>query len=148
MTRIELLKTLNVDKEDLFRVIVDYEPYPEFVYGVKSVQVTRSNGGQARVSYRLSLLKDLNYTLKVVESENPCRVQWWLLESEFFKANSGLWEVKSLGHGRCEVRCRVELDFRVPIPSFILNRFVKKALLSLVSGFEKRARSERPSRVA
>ena len=142
MTKIEFLKILDVDRDALFRVIVKYDDYPQFVHGVKSVKVVRTSRGHSVVTYRLSLLKDIGYTLRLVEREDLCSVTWSLLESEFFKTNNGSWEVKSLGPGRCEVKCSLELEFRVSVPTFILKRLVKKRLSSLVRSFEKRAREK------
>jgi ribosome-associated toxin RatA of RatAB toxin-antitoxin module len=138
--KVETRQTVSIDKGKLFRLIVSYSDYPSFVYGVKSVHVQRKGPGKARVTYTVSIIKDVVYTIDLVENESLGTVSWCLVRSDFFKINNGFWSVKDLGSGKCEVRYGVELDFKVPLPEFILRRLSKVILPAMLKSFEKRAR--------
>jgi ribosome-associated toxin RatA of RatAB toxin-antitoxin module len=140
MIKVETRQTVSIDKGKLFQLIIGYSDYPSFVYGVKSVHVQRKGPGKARVTYTVSIIKDLVYTIDLVENENLGTVSWRLVRSDFFKTNNGFWNIRDLGSGKCEVRYGVELEFKFPIPKLILRQLVKVILPTMVKSFEKRAR--------
>jgi len=140
MIKFEDGQIISVDKGRLFRLISSYDHYPDFVRGVKSVHVQRKEPGRARVTYTVSIVKDLVTTVDLAEDESRGTVSWRLVWSDAFKINNGFWYVKNLGSGKSEVRYGVELDFKVPVPGFILKRLVKVILPSIIEAFEKRAR--------
>ena len=139
MAQAEFHEVLNVDKDKLFTVITRYEEYPKFVEGCTAAKVERKGPGQARVSYHVSMMKDVNYTLDHKEDPSKGKVEWTLVESDSFKQNKGLWELKSAGHGKTEVRYVLEVEFNFPIPGLILNRLVNGRLPSMVNSFVKQA---------
>ncbi len=139
MAQAEFKEVIQVDRDRLFQAITSYEEYPKFVEGCKSVQVQKRTEGQARVSYQVSMMKDVSYTLDHQEDSQNGKVQWTLVESDAFKKNSGLWELKSLGNGKTEVLYRLDVEFKIPVPGFILNRLVKGSLPEMVKSFVKKA---------
>src|SRR5262245_2212552 len=139
MAQAELHEVLSVDREKLFQTIVRYEDYPSFVDGVKSVEVERKGPGKARVTYHVSMMKDISYVLDHVEDQAAGTVSWSLVESDFFKQNNGSWELKDAGDGQTDVRYALELEFKIPVPGFILNRLVKGNLPSMVKSFQDKA---------
>jgi coenzyme Q-binding protein COQ10 len=139
MTKIELQDILSVDRNRIFQTIAKYENYPKFLYGVKSVEVERTSASTARVSCHISFLKDIVYTLDLVEDQEHGTIRWSLVKSDLFKVNQGLWEIKDLGSGRSSVRYSLELEFKVPVPGIILKRLLKRKLSTIVKSFEKQA---------
>ena len=140
MAQAEFEEVLKVDAEKLYRVITQYEFYPKFVEGCQSAQVDRISSQQAKVTYHVNVLsQDVHYVLQLQESVDQSRVEWTLIESNFFKKNIGHWELKSLGPGKTQVKYSLDVEFKVPIPSFVLNRLVKGSLPGMVRSFEKRA---------
>jgi ribosome-associated toxin RatA of RatAB toxin-antitoxin module len=139
MAKAEFHEVLPIDKDKLFAAIARYEDYPEFVEGCTSIKVDRKGAGQARVTYHVSMMKDVTYTLDHVEKPEEGVVEWSLVESDFFKQNIGRWQLKAAGDGKTDVLYTVDLDFKIPVPGFILNRLVKGSLPSMVKSFQKRA---------
>lgn len=141
MQKIEIRKILSVDKNRLFQTVVRYQDYPTFVYGLKSVQVQRTGANTARVSYCVSFIKDIDFTVDLLEDERRGTVNWSLVGSNFFDIINGHWKVKDLGSKLCEVEYGVELKSKPPIPRIILFHLAKRALPFILKAFEKQARS-------
>ncbi|MCM2322426.1 MAG: SRPBCC family protein [Oligoflexia bacterium] len=142
MASAEIKEILNVDKDRFFEVVTRYEDYPLFVDGCTSVKVERPAPGRARVTYHVSMMKDVTYTLDLTENAEKGTIDWKLVESDFFKVNNGSWRIKSAGAGKTEVHYGLEVEFKIPVPGLILNRLVKGNLPSMVKSFEKRVREK------
>ncbi len=140
MAQAEIREVLAVEMDKLFDVITRYEDYPKFVDGVNSIEVERKGPGHARVTYHVSMMKDFSYVLDLREDRKKGRVEWTLIESDMFKVNNGLWELKAVGTGKTEAFYRLEVEFKIPVPGLILNRLVKGNLPSMVKSFEKQAK--------
>ena len=95
MAAAEIKETLEVDKDKLFDTIVKYEDYPEFVTGCSKAKVESRGDGKARVTYLVSLMKEVSYTLDLTEDRAKGTVEWSLVKSDFMSKNSGRWELKS-----------------------------------------------------
>ncbi len=141
MAKADIHEVLNVDRDKLFATITRYEDYPEFVEGCTGVKVERKGPGEARVTYNVSMMKDIVYTLDLKEDNAAGTITWTLAESDVFKKNSGAWKIKSAGDGKTDIVYEVELEFKIMVPNMILNRLVKGSLPSMVKNFEKRAQS-------
>lgn len=141
MASAEFKDVLTIDKKKLFETITRYEDYPKFVDGVKSTKVERKGPGAARVTYQVSMMKDISYTLDLREDAAKGVVEWSLVDSDFFKINNGKWQLKDLGNGKTDVSYFLEVEFKISVPGLILNRLVKGSLPSMVKSFEKRAKT-------
>jgi ribosome-associated toxin RatA of RatAB toxin-antitoxin module len=141
MAEAEFHQVLLIDRDKLFQAITSYENYPKFVEGCTGVQVERKGPGQAKVTYRVSMMKDIVYTLEMTEDNAAGVVRWSLVDSDFFKKNNGVWELKEAGPGKTDVRYKLDVEFKISVPGFILNRMVKGNLPGMVKSFEKQARS-------
>lgn len=140
MAQAEFQETLSVDSEKLYQAIISYELYPQFVEGCHAVSVDRLSPNEAKVTYQVSVMtQDVKYVLSHRESKDHSKVEWTLIESNFFKKNVGRWELKSLGTGKTQVKYSLDVEFKVPIPGFILNRLVKGSLPGMVKSFENQA---------
>lgn len=136
----EASKTVEmpVARDLLWKVIVDYERYPEFVDSVQKVKVLSREGGKTRVEYGIELLgKQITYVLDHVETA-PEQMRWGLVESNVLKSNAGGWKLTDLGGARTEVTYHLALDFKIYVPGMILNGLVKSTLPRMLDGFEKR----------
>lgn len=142
MARGEIEKVLDIDKDKLFDVIVDYESYPEFVSGVKEVSLERLPNGKVRAHYFVSMIKDITYTVELTENRDKGTVEWSLVEGSFFKRNDGGWQLTSQGDGQTLVKYWVDIDFAISVPGFILKKLVSSSLPSMIEEFEERAREE------
>lgn len=142
MAQTEYRDVLAVDKEKLFAVIVQYNDYPKFVEGCTFAHAEPRSDGSVRVSYRVSMMsQEITYTLDHRADPETGKIEWNLVESNFFKKNKGHWELKSLGKGKSDVVYTLDVEFKVPVPGFILNRLVKGSLPGMVKNFEKQAKT-------
>lgn len=130
---------MPVARDKLWKVIKDYERYPEFVEGVHTAKVLSREGKTVRVQYGIELLgKEITYTLDHHE-EGDERMHWEFVESNILKANSGEWVLKSAGANATDVTYSLALDFKIYVPGMILNGLVKSSLPKMLESFEKRA---------
>jgi len=141
MANAEFHEVLAVDPGKMFKAITQYEDYPKFVEGCTSTKVERKGPGKTRVVFHVSMMKDVTYTIDHVEDEAAGTITWSLVDSDFFKKNSGKWVIKPAGDGKSDVFYAVEVDFKIPVPGFVLNRLVKGSLPPMVKSFAKRANS-------
>jgi ribosome-associated toxin RatA of RatAB toxin-antitoxin module len=139
MAKAEIQEVVSADRDKLFQAIAKYEDYPQFVDGCEAVSVERKGAGKARATYKVNMMKEVNYTLDHTEDAAAGIVQWTMVSSDSFKLNNGRWELKSVGPGKTEVKYELELEFNFSVPGFILNKLIKGTLPSMVKSFVKRA---------
>ncbi len=133
---------MAVSTEELLAVVRDYEKYPEFVDGCHSAKIISSDNKKTRVLYSIEIMsKSVSYTLDHFNENDG--VRWELVESNVLKANTGRWLLRDQGAGKTEVTYQLSLDFKIPVPGFILGGLVKSSLPTMISSFEKRVKSLR-----
>ena len=141
MALAEFHEVIPVEMSKLYQTILRYEDYPQFLDGCTGIKVERPAPGKAKVTYNLSLMKEFSYTVETLEDAAAGKVEWKLLSSEAMKKNSGRWELKSAGPGKTEVRYVIDVEFKVPVPSFIVNKIFKSRLSGMVNSFADRAKT-------
>jgi ribosome-associated toxin RatA of RatAB toxin-antitoxin module len=141
MAQAEIDKTLKVNREKLLKAITQYEDYPEFIDNVTGVKVERQNDHEAIAHYHLSVMgKEFHYSLMMKEDRKAGKVKWELQESDFFKKNSGSWTLEAVSESETKAHYELEVEFKISVPGFILNRLVKGNLPKMLESFEKRAK--------
>ena len=128
-------KDIKVDIKKLFQVIIRYEDYPKFVDGCTEVRVESRKPPKTRVFYKVSKMKEIEYTLEHEELESEGVIRWTLVSSNAFKKNSGRWTLKDLGGGKVHVDYEVDIDFSIPVPGFVLKKLIAGSLPDMVQGF-------------
>src|SRR4051812_4919144 len=119
MAQTEFHDVLSVNPEKLLSTITQYEDYPKFVEGCTSVKVDRFPDGKVRVEYQVTVMsQNVSYTLDHWEDRKTGKVEWELVDSNFFKKNNGRWIVKPLGAEKVDVTYALEVEFKVPVPGF------------------------------
>jgi ribosome-associated toxin RatA of RatAB toxin-antitoxin module len=142
MANASLTKTLDVSKEKLFAAITRYEDYPQFVTGVKKIEVERKAPGHARVKYFANILgKDLWYQLEHTEDAENGKMNWKIVDSDLLKVDSGSWTLKDLGGGKTETTYSIDLEFKIWIPGPVLKTLTATTLPTVIGEFEKRAKA-------
>jgi ribosome-associated toxin RatA of RatAB toxin-antitoxin module len=139
MAKADIQEVFEIDRDTLFDVITRYEDYPQFVEGCTGVKVERKASGACRATYAISMMKDFSYTLDHRENRESGKIEWTLVSSDFFRANTGAWTLRAVGPGRTEVRYSIDLDFKVPVPGFILKKLVQGNLPGMMKSFRERA---------
>lgn len=139
MAKAEITEVLKVDFDTLFDTISDYESYPDFVDGCRSVKLMSGKGSKKKVHYQVKMMKDVEYTLEHKEDRKKGTITWELIEGSIMKKNTGLWTLVAEGKGKTTATYEIDIDFTIPIPSLILSKLVKGNLPSMIRSFEKQA---------
>ncbi len=142
MAKAERTEVFDVPCEKFYQAIVDYKSYPQFVDGMKSVEVVSESGDSATVKFNLSLIKEVTYTLKLTGKKNEA-VNWSLVSGDLMKVNNGAWKLKDLGGGKTEVTYSLEVELKGFFPGLGM---VEKTMVSTnlplnMKAFAKRAAS-------
>jgi coenzyme Q-binding protein COQ10 len=142
MARAEKTEVFDVPIDKFFKAIVDYKAYPQFVDGMRSVEVQSDSADGATVKFNLSLIKDISYTLKLNNKPNT-EVSWTLVGGDMMKVNNGKWILKDLGQARTEVTYSLEVELKGFLPGLglIEKTLVTTNLPSNMKAFAKRAAS-------
>ena len=118
--------------------ITNFEAYPEFLGEVVSAETQEgASKTAARVVFELEVVKRFTYTLdfKMTSTE----VSWDLVDSNFFKLNSGKWTLGESADGT-DVDYQLEVDFGFFVPKFVAKKLTEVNLPKMFDSFEKRAK--------
>jgi coenzyme Q-binding protein COQ10 len=142
MAKAERTEVFDVPAAKLYQAIVDYKAYPQFVDGMKSVEVMNQSGDTATVKFNLSLIKEVTYILKLT-GEKDKTVNWSLVSGDMMKVNNGKWTLKDLGGNKTEVTYSLEVELKGFFPGLgmIEKTMVSTNLPMNMKAFAKRAAS-------
>lgn len=140
MTEASRTEVFNVDINKLYKTIIDYKSYTQFVDGMKAVEILAQDEKSAKVKYTLNMIKEFTYILNL-KQESPTKVSWSLDSGDLFKHNNGGWELKDLGGGKTEATYTVDVDFKISVfgMSMIVNKLTNSSLPSMMKAFADRA---------
>ena len=141
----ERTETLNIPMRDLFNVVADFGSYAQFVTGMKRCEVLgETPTGAKRVVFDIEMMKRVSYVINAEQSiddaAGTARVSWVLESSDFLKKNNGTWELKALSPTSTHVVYKLEVDFNVPVPGFILKGLIANSLPTAIREFSERAK--------
>ena len=142
MAKAERTEVFDVPVEKFYQAVVDYKSYPQFVDGMKSVEVVSESGESATVKFNLSLIKEVTYTLKLTGKQTES-VSWSLVTGDMMKVNNGGWKLKDLGNGKTEVTYHLEVELKGFLPGLgmVEKTMVSTNLPMNMKAFAKRAAS-------
>lgn len=131
---------INATPKDCFKVITDYDAYPEFLKETKSVKVGKKSGKTYEVTYVLDLVKTITYTLKMQESP-PDRIEWTFVKGDIMKKNEGEWRLEEVRKGVTEATYEIEVDLGLFVPSSVSKMLIGKSLPAMLNSFKERIES-------
>lgn len=141
MPKVETTAKINASKKKFFEIITSYEQYPDFVPGLTKVNVERKGAGRARVTYFINVIKEISYTLEHEEDADAGLMKWKLVESNAVSKNEGTWKVTEKGPNEAEASYSLDIEFKIPVPGFILKGLLKSQFPQMIASFEKRAQA-------
>ena len=127
---------------DVLAVIADLESYPEWVGGVKDVEVLASKAGRptrARFVVDSGPIKDtyvLDYAWKVSKAGTGT-VSWTLVEASVITRLDGSYELVGAGDGT-EVTYRLSVDVRIPMLGMLKRKAEKVIIETALKGLRQR----------
>ena len=129
---------VDVSPAKLFKIIVDFEKYPEFVTGISAVKTLKESEKNPQVQFDIRIIKKISYLLDFAIVKNKT-VEWWLAKKGFFKVNNGKWILTPLDKGkRTKASYVVELEMGL-VPSSILKTLNEVNMPKMLGEFKKRA---------
>jgi coenzyme Q-binding protein COQ10 len=133
---------VDVPLKKLYQAILDFEKYPRFASGVKQAQVLEKTSDSTVVQMQVEMMKRIDYSISVKSeySDEKAKIWWNLKEGDFFQKNDGLWELTSVGPDKTQVTYKLDLEFSVNVPSFILKGLIKTSLPKAVEDFTAEAK--------
>ena len=114
--------------DQFYKIVTDYEKYPEFLSEVKSTKVLKHEGNRNLVEFQVSVIKTFSYALWMIES--PSLVSWEFASGDIFKTMKGFWKIEDEA-GKCRGTYSVEASFGVFVPGPIANALVSVNLIVL-----------------
>ncbi len=136
MASAEISDQFNCTKEQFFKIISDYEKYPEFLNEVKKCTVLKTEKNRKLVEYEVSVVKTFKYRLWM--TEKPASLITWTLDSgDMFKVSNGKWELKEKAKNTI-AHYSVEAEFKVFVPGMIAKALVQVNLPQMIESYKKR----------
>lgn len=134
----ETKEKFNCSKADFFKIVADYEKYPQFLPEVKAVKVYKTSGNTKEMEYSVSVLKTFKYILKATEIPDQ-QVDFRFVSGDVFKSMHGCWKL-SEKDGLCHVEYKVEAAFGMLVPSAVAKTLVTVNLPIMMANFKKRVK--------
>ena len=133
-------KVMEVPKSALFKVITDFEKYPEFVDEVVSVEILPgATPTKKQVKFELEVIKRFDYVLEF-DIKGQEEVAWRLVSSNIFKKNEGKWVLKEEGAGKTGVTYSLDIGLGFLVPGWVSKKLTETNLPKMLDGFESRAK--------
>jgi ribosome-associated toxin RatA of RatAB toxin-antitoxin module len=136
MASAETTAEFDCTPEQFFKIISDYESYPQFLKEVKSCKVLKTEGTRKLVEYQVSVIKTFSYRLWMVE-EPPRRIHWSLESGDIFKISNGSWDLTPKGN-KTSARYAVEATFGLFVPSPMAKMLVSVNLPGMINAYKSR----------
>lgn len=129
-------EVFNCSTEEFFKIVSDYEKYPEFLTEVKSVKIYKNSKDFKEMEYQVSLIKTFKYKLKVAEVLNKS-VNFEFIGGDVFKSMKGSWQLTDK-NGKCAVEYKVDATFGMLVPESMAKTIVSANLPMMITNFKKR----------
>lgn len=136
MASAQTQEVFNCTTEEFFKIVSDYEKYPDFLTEVKSVKIYKNGGNTKEMEYHVSLIKTFKYKLKVTEVANKS-VSFEFIGGDVFKTMKGSWQLSD-SKGKCAVDYKVEATFGMLVPESMAKPLVSANLPMMITNFKKR----------
>ena len=129
---------IEASLDAVWKVITDFESYPEFLADMQAARVESRDGSErVRASFELQILKRIRYTLDF-NLEPPTRLDWTLVKGDFMKRNEGGWRLEAMEGGRTRATYRIALALGAIVPESITTRLAAEQLPSTLDAFKTR----------
>lgn len=138
MAKASTTEVFNCTPEQFFKIISDYETYPEFLAEVKDCRVVKVEGQRKLVEYHVQVVKSFKYSLWMTETA-PNSITWEFASGDIFKTSVGSWKLEDEA-GKTRATYSVEATFGMFVPGPIANALVSVNLPNMISSYHKRVK--------
>ena len=138
MAQASITEVFDCSVNDFFRIISDYEKYPEFLSEVKACHILENKGNRKKVEMSVSVVKSITYSLWMTETE-PNEINWDFAGGDLFKTMKGSWKLADEA-GKCRATYTLEASFGMFVPGPIAKGLIEVNLPNMMSSYHKRVR--------
>lgn len=131
---------IKATPKEVYKVIADFENYPDFIKDLKTVEVSKKKGDNCEVTYHINVIKEISYTLKMKGSPDK-KLEWTFVEGDFMKDNHGFWELEEIKKGVTKATYNIDVKFGLLVPKAITQKLVDNHLPGMLKAFKKRIES-------
>jgi ribosome-associated toxin RatA of RatAB toxin-antitoxin module len=131
-------EVFNCSVPEFYKLVTDYEKYPQFLQEVKDCRVLKQDGARKLVEYKVVVMKTFTYQLWTTEKE-PTDVNWTFAGGDVFKTTNGSWKLEDQA-GCCKATYSVEATFSMFVPGPIAKTLLSVNLPSMMSSYHKRVK--------
>lgn len=136
MASAQTTEVFNCTVEQFYKIISDYEKYPEFLQEVKGCKVLKTEASKKLVEFTVAVVKNFKYSLWMTEVA-PQEIKWEFAGGDIFKTSTGFWKLQEEG-GKCRATYAVEATFNMFVPGPIAKALVSVNLPNMISSYHKR----------
>lgn len=128
---------INAPIETVYKVIRDFESYPDFLSTTDSAKERKLKSG-VQVDFTIQVVKTIHYTLKF-KLDEPNTIEWELVKGDLMKVNSGAWRLTKLSEKSTEAVYEIDIDFGWLVPKMIIEQVTRTQLPETLEAFKSRA---------
>jgi coenzyme Q-binding protein COQ10 len=132
------VETFNCTVPEFYKIVSDYEKYPQFLQEVKECKVLKKDGNKKLVEYKVSVIKSFSYQLWMTEQE-PSLISWNFASGDIFKTSTGSWKLDDVG-GKTRATYSVEATFGMFVPGPVAKTLLSVNLPSMMAAYHKRVK--------
>ena len=138
MAEAKTTELFNCTTDEFYKIISDYEKYPDFLTEVKACRIVKAEGNRRLVEYTVSLVKEFKYRLWMTEDPS-LKISWVFESGDIFKVSSGSWLLEPEAN-RTRATYQVEAKFNMFVPGPIAKALVSVNLPNMISSYHKRVK--------
>lgn len=127
---------VEVTPDRLYRLIVDFEAYPDFIEEMVEAEILEQSGEVYTVRFVAQMIKRVEYVLRL--TGHPGRELTWELVEGFFRSNDGGWILEPSSEGT-RATYWIDVDIGPLVPRRILNRLAGTNLPQTLAAFKAEA---------
>ncbi|OVE81862.1 hypothetical protein BVY03_02490, partial [bacterium K02(2017)] len=100
---------INATPAKCYKVIWDFENYPEYIDDLNEVEVKNKKSTTCEVTYHIKIIKDITYTLNMKGTKSK-KIEWSFVNGDFMKDNHGFWDFKEIKKGVTEATYSIDVS--------------------------------------
>ena len=124
--------------EQMFDLVADIQRYPEFLPWCKAARIVKTSETQVVADLIIGYKLFTERFRSEVALRRPQIIEVTYLSGPLSYL-SNQWEFRPSGKDSCAISFHVDFDFRHPLLRSAMQLFFDKALMKMVTAFEKRA---------
>ncbi|MCP4809739.1 MAG: hypothetical protein GY913_24960 [Proteobacteria bacterium] len=138
--------SVQVPPTAFMAVLTDFVSYPDFLPDMEGARVLSEQGDAWEVSFSLRLIRQLDYTLRLVRTvgdEGHQRLEWTMVQG-VFRENRGSWTLAPTATGGTLALYELDVAVGMYVPRSILNSLLTTKLTATLDAFKLRAETTSP----